>query len=741
MIRENPHPTDAIEQLWPLLELLCEGRSTETQMRRIEDLVLNDPEARRFYFDYVELHGTLHWDLAQGTESGELPALVWPPEEAAADGGQSASPSPPEGRTTGWTRWLNRSRYASAALIVALSVCAVLAVGWWLRPGDGPPDRVPGPPVAGGEPGEQEGEGSPQPAIARNAPDSATAPDERTDERLPRESPDGSAHVADRATPESVKAPEQPQPDPPSAVAGSTEEAGHKPLTPWIDERIRLGWKDADVEPSPRADDGEWLRRVYLDIVGHIPPPEVVEEFLNDASSDKRALLVDRLLDDPDYVHNWTTVWTNLLIGRSSSQDVDRAALQKFLRESFAANRPWNEIVYDLVSAEGGASENGAANFLLAHLNNDAVPATAITARIFLGTQVQCTQCHNHPFNDWTQNRFWELNSFFQQTARVRRRKRDPRSGRMRTEAALVNKEVGGPIYYETRRGLMKAAFPKFAGEEIEADADVNRRRKLARLMTQENGRLMARALVNRMWSHFFGYGFTQPVDDMGPHNPPTHPELLDRLTEEFIAGGYDLKQLIRWIATSEAYQLTSRFQADNRGDDPAAGRPPAFSRMYVKSMTPEQVYDSLLVATRAHYAGQESWSDVARQRQKWLQQFVTAFRTEENDEATTFHGTIPQALVLMNSELVDRALSLRPGTVLYDVATQRGSLEAKIERLFLAALAREPTAKELRALRKRLQRRIASAGRGGGRQTALMHGLQDVFWALLNSNEFILVH
>ena len=506
-----------------------------------------------------------------------------------------------------------------------------------------------------------------------------------------------------------------------------------------INKGIHDGWEAAELLPSPIADDAEWIRRVHLDLVGHIPPPDVVEEFLKDPRDNKRAFKVNELLDDPAYVRHFATVWTNLLVGRSTEREreVDRFAVHRFLRESFARNRPWSEVVYDLVSAEGPAEENGASGFLLAHLNNQAVPATAITARLFLCKQVQCTQCHKHPWNESEQSEFWELNSFFQQTGIERRRLELP-GGRSRVTRALVSKPQGGPMFYEDLHGVMQAAYPKFSGVKVSPKQNINRRRELAELMTTGESTQLAKAMVNRTWAHFFGYGFTRPVDDMGPHNMPSHPELLDRLAKEFAQSRYDVKQLIRWICLSDPYQRTSQFSAGNGRDNPSIGETPMFSRMYVRSMTAEQLYDSLLIASKAQMAAGSSWDDIQRQRQAWLQQFVTAFETDENDEETQFEGTIPQVLLLMNSELVEQAVRPKQGTYFAAVLYGPGSETDKIRRLCVAALSRQPTPQELAAARKLLKLRRAAANNN---PRAAVEALQDIFWAFLNSNEFILVH
>lgn len=514
----------------------------------------------------------------------------------------------------------------------------------------------------------------------------------------------------------------------PSFTTGSSDV-----LIDFINQRIRQGWTDNEVEPSDVASDEEWLRRVYLDIVGHIPPIDVVEAFLEDRDPAKRSKMIDQLLDDPAYVRNWTTIWTNLTIGRQTPRRVSRTGMQQFFREAFSKNRPWNEVVFDIVTGEGHFEENGEVNYLLAQmqLNDEGVQATAKTTRLFMGMQVQCTQCHNHPFNDWKQAQFWEFNSFFRQMAKKDHRKYDPETGRMVDDySELIRNEFTGPVYYEKRSGLMQVAYPKYFDITVDPDADVDRRKELGKLMTEGDQPLIARAIVNRMWGHYFGYGFTRPVDDMGPHNPPSHPQLLDRLTEEFVKSRYDLKQLTRWICNSEAYNLTSQFGRGNEIDNPAAGETPLFSHMYVKAMEAEQLYDSLIVATNAHQSGRANWDAQQQQRREWMQQFVRAFGTDENDEVTSFNGTIPQALMLMNGPLIDAATSAEKGSYLHSVLSDRGADAQKIQTLYLAALGRRPSRTEMA--------KAIKAFRSTPDKLTLY---QDLYWALLNSNEFIFNH
>lgn len=507
-------------------------------------------------------------------------------------------------------------------------------------------------------------------------------------------------------------------------------------IVQFINEKIRAGWAENGIEPSAMADDAEWLRRVYLDIVGHIPPVEVTEAFLEDKSEEKRSKLINDLLEDPAYVRNWTAIWTNLLIGRGDGNAMDggpqrRAALQKYLREVFAKNRPWNEVVGELISAEGHYQENGAVNFLMAHLNDGAVPATAITAKLFLGLQVQCTQCHNHPFNDWKQNQFWEYNSIFKQARVVLHRKYDEQSGRQVFDfAELVRDEFEGPVYFERRNGLMQVAFPKYETGEIDPGPETHRRGEFAKLIMAGDRPQLADAAANRMWGHFMGYGFTKPVDDMGPHNAPSHPDVLEKLSVELVKAKYDLKRLIRWICHTDAYNLTSKMGPKNEMDNPAAGETPKFSHMYVKSLTAEQLYDSLIIATQAHKSGRANWEQAEQQRRMWMQQFVIAFGTDENDESTTFNGTIPQALMMMNGELTKNAVGDQKGGYLVTVLSGKGNEQTKLRELYLSTVGRPPTGRELTAARTLIKRS----------QTPLQ-GYQDLFWALLNCNEFITNH
>lgn len=537
------------------------------------------------------------------------------------------------------------------------------------------------------------------------------------------------------------------------------------PQVAQINTLIRQGWTENELSPSPAATDTEWCRRVFLDILGRVPSVQELKAFMTSTAPDKRLALVNELLEGEqyteEYARNWTTIWTNILIGRAGGTErnslTSREGMQKYLRDSFARNKPYNRLVYELVTATGANSPgaenfNGAVNFLAMKVNEEkGTLATAATARIFLGMQVQCTQCHDHPFNEWKQQKFWDLNSFFRQTRALRQfvpGTNDVASAELVDESFEGEGTPSTPeeaeVYFELRNGKLQAAYPVFVdgtpiadrtdsgGNAVKGSSgyleDVHRREELGKMITQSE--YLELAIANRYWGHFLGYGFTKPVDDLGPHNRPSHPELLKYLGEELRRNSFNLKELIRWIVLSEPYALSSRVTPANAADDPQLGEKPQFTHFYLRQMQAEELYESLLVATQAHKT-RGSYEEQEKAKSEWLAQFVSAFGNDEGEEATTFNGSIPQALMMFNGDLVKRATSADKGSFLEQIAASKLSPSDKIDYLFLSGLARKPSQAELRIANQLLLARKGDAGAA----------LQDVWWAVLNSNEFIMNH
>jgi hypothetical protein len=700
------------------------------------------------------LPGTGAWDRHQvnGTLEGAR-AAAWSSAGAPGANARQGAASRVAGRRAARARFHRRLALVS----VAAGIVVVLGGYYVLRHWDAPASPAGGPAVAGNPSGDNSAP-PPSPAAGGSQGRGASAGSGTPSSGAPQPTPQPPGRTVDLAQ-RPIEAP------PPSIPPGQRLHAyprwDHVPprsnsreeIIATIDELLRRRWNEAGIFPAPPASDAEWCRRVYVDVLGRIPTVEELLQFVNDRSLDKKARLVDRLLNSEAYVeefaHNWTGVWMALLVGRRSEADraqrFSRAGLEQYLRQSLLRGKPYDAMVRELLTATGSGHPgtddyNGAANFLLAHADDKWVTATARVSTLFLGTQLHCTQCHVHPFDaEAVQSQFWQLNAFFRQATVQSGRRGQPPRLEDRDFAGESNDPDRADIYFEQRNGLLRVAYPVFLdGTKINPSGRlevVHRRRELARLVTQSDR--FRQAAVNRVWAHFLGFGFTRPVDDFGSHNPPSHPELLELLGRQFAAAGYDLRELIRWITLSQAYGLSSQVPlsslalAPSGGDNPHTGTQPLFSYFYARPMRPEEVYESLLVVSGTH-ARPASVDERQRAKDAWVQQFALAYGTDENDETSLFNGGVQQSLAMLNGELVRRATSRGEGSLLGRVAgnSQMNFLQ-KISYLYLAALGREPDAKELRAVQKTLQAHRGDAGAA----------LEDVFWALLNSSEFILQH
>lgn len=501
----------------------------------------------------------------------------------------------------------------------------------------------------------------------------------------------------------------------------------------YLDEYLEAAWKEEGIAPSERATDAEFLRRAYLDLLGHIPTPAEARAFLGNKDPGKREKLIETLLDHPDFARNMAIVWRIVLVGRNDggggNQNVDSRALETWLRRQFGRNRPWDEMARELIAGEGSNKENGAVNYVLAHMGDDAVNLTSNTTRIFLGQQIQCTQCHDHPSNDWKQKHFWGVNGFFKAASSETVRTTNATGLSVVDHVRVFDREVEAEdLYasYDRRDGLVMSTPATFLdGRRLELSEGTTPRAELARFVTERDNLNFAMAFANRMWAHFLGRGIVHPVDDFGDHNPPSLPEALEELATDFRDNGYNVKDLIRWITKSRAYHLSSRRSKSNDLDETL------FSRMYLKPMTPEQLYESLLVATQADRVDSEESS---RRRERFARQFISTFGNDDGGELISFQGTIPQALLMMNGELTAAATSNRPGSFLRKTFEEaRASRDASgyvITQIYLAALSRPPSSSELRAFQGQMARDRYPE------QVA-----EDLFWALLNSNAFILNH
>lgn len=687
-------------EILTLLEAVLEGQASSVEIARLEQLVLSDGDCMQLYLSYMQMHGNLYWDAAgRGVESVEEPSILQPKSHRSI-------------------KTIVPALLATAALLFfSLLILRSPAV-------QTQPESV----IAESAPSEN------------NSTDLNLAPAVNENEIVQLHLPRNGSNAGEKngAT------------DTPMTL-GETKPAlrfdSDNDVVSLINSEIQNQWETFNISPSQRASDSEWVRRVHLDLAGRIPNSLEVETFLNDSKPDKRQRLVDSLLESRDFATHFASMWTTLLVGRSRNEQIDREELFAYMQRQFGNNDSWATTVTDLISAEGPADDSGPSNFLLAHLNNEAVPATSITTRIFLCQQIQCSQCHRHPdASAWGQEKFWEFNAFFQNTSVKEEVLVDQETGESRMVRKLIDHDASQrePTYYEDLHGVMKVAYPRFASVDVEPQANLTLRQQLAALLTSSDDHQLARGFVNRNWKHFFGFAFTREVDDMGPHHPGSHPQLLEALSEAFVASDYNVRRLLRWICLSEPYQLSSQPTEANEIDSPETGDSPLFSRMYLKPLSPEQLFNSLLIASGATSDELFRQRNAYAQREEWLQQFFTAVENEENGELSTFDGSLPQTLMMMNGNLTKQAIDPLQGQVLREIVTDRNRSETKrIEDLCLAALARYPTRQELESIRKMLRSQVRhqTTFHNIPAQVAYHEALRDVYWAYLNSSEFSVNH
>ncbi len=708
------------EHFLTLCNLWCEQQLTNDNLLELQSLLRSDRKLQSMFVEFTQLHGQLAWDA--GVMAGS--SLNSIPTEAVA------LQCKPSVVTSPWSRFSIRTVMSIAACLLLSGLASIL----W-RPAV--PVNVAGPDLQSTtktnstvEPAVPGANADAKPNLVASSDTNHLAPlplngvrsdsvalNSQNDADVPL--PPGETHDLSNGVPPAVAMDD-------AAVIGE------------IDRLVAAAWADNEVVPAQQADDYEWVRRCYLTLTGRIPTVTEASSFVAGKSPRKRSELVDSLLDDPRYAERLSVTWTNLLIGRSNVGKVDEGALYDFLLRQFSANRPWMETVGDLIAAEGRSDQNGATNFLLAHLNDKATPATAVTARLFLGQQVQCTQCHDHPFaKDRHQDEFWSLNAFFKQAERKPLAVKTA-DGREKNVLVLSDSAPAGMTFYETLRGQEKAVLPEFDGHAMAADDSGSRRSELVRLLAADSRQMVAKAMVNRSWAQVFGYGFSNPIDDFGAHNPVSHPELVSLLTQSFVDSDYDVKRLMRWLTLSQSFQLSSVQSASSQAlDDPEEGGTPLFSRAYPRAMAPEQVYDSIRIAIRSAAAQPIDSSIGSTHRREWVEQFVRAYGTDENDEQLAFEGNIAQAMLMMNGDDLQAAIPMTAAEVTKAVHNGSQGIAESLDRIAMATLNREPSAGEEKVFRSRYRALTRSLPADQAIRTAT----EDMLWAYLNSSEFTSVH
>ena len=481
-----------------------------------------------------------------------------------------------------------------------------------------------------------------------------------------------------------------------------------------IDAILQDSWDKNRLTPSPLASDSEFLRRVSLDLIGVIPTAGEARRFLADNASDKRQQKVDQLLDSPRHSTHLANLFREIILPSIGNDPFnDASGLQRWLREQFVNDMRYDRIVSEFLAATG-TEQSGPASF---YRSLEAKPEklAAATSRVFLGLQMECAQCHDHPFDDWTQEEFWGYAAFF---ARIQ-----PPNGMVRN-FQIVDAPSGEVTIPETD----KVVAPKYPRGPVANEADGGTRRiQLAIWMASRDNPFLARAAVNRVWSFMFGKGLVNPVDDIGPHNPPLQPQLMDELTRFFTEQDFSLRELFRAIAYSKTYQRsstipTSTVPTDVNDDEYSNQDIQLFERMYVKMLSPNQQFDSISRALLLNVNG-----DAALRRV-----FVNRMQTVSRD-ATEYSGGLQQALNLMNGPQMTRATTQKESELLAALSAPFLDDRQRIETVFLATLNRMPSESEQEAFAAH----VGSTKTEDDRNSAM----GDVIWALMNSAEFQLNH
>jgi hypothetical protein len=503
------------------------------------------------------------------------------------------------------------------------------------------------------------------------------------------------------------------------SVSGKLDAVG---LARLIDAAIDDRLAAEKIQASPQADDAEFLRRVYLDLAGHIPTAAQAAAFLDDNDPAKRSKAIDELLAGDDFGKHMADVWGHLLLKRTSDNRFAKFdVLVEWLTKRFNDGAPWDKMVADLVAAEGTQDDNGAVVYTLANPGVDKM--TDSVTKSFLGVRLQCAQCHNHPFTDRKQTEYWGMADFFKKVQLTGPRNPAQQGGSPGIEEGG---KQGRPLPLPDSA---KRASPKFlGGPEVRLDAAEKARPVLVKWLTAADNPFFSKAMANRVWGDLFGRGIVNPIDDMIDENTPSHPQLLVDLADQFAANGFDVKYLYRAVCNSRAYQRSSKPAAGNDDADPAL-----YARMPIKVMTPEQQFDSL---SMVNAPGKDPRA-VAVDKDKAPKgpaarfgnftprnQFVAFFEVEDGD-STEYQAGIPQALRLMNAPQLNNA------GVLNAVLKTEKTPNQIVEHLYLTALSRRPTEAE----QTRLTDYVAK--HKGGERAAY----SDVLWALVNSSEFVTNH
>jgi hypothetical protein len=482
-------------------------------------------------------------------------------------------------------------------------------------------------------------------------------------------------------------------------------------LAEQIDKIVAARWKERGVTPSRPTGDGEFLRRAHLDLTGRIPRPSDLLDFRDRYGAFGREQWINKeLLNSDEYAIHFANTWRQLVVPQDNNMFGQNfgPSIEQWLRQKFKENAHYDSMARELIASpyvQGQVTQV----FFQAH-QNKAEEIGSATSRLFLGVKLECAQCHDHPFARWTRKQFWEYAAFY--------------SGVQQGRDDGSKREI-------VISGTEKTVQAKFLdGSDPEWKKESTTRETLADWMLNSKNQFFAKAAVNRFWAHFFGVGLVEPVDDLSDQNPPSHPELIDLLAKEFVAHDYDVKYLIRAITFSKTYQLSS---ASPDGKDKDKYDPRLFARMNLKGLTGDQLFDSIMIATDTPAPAAGPGMRGLGQQNDPRSEFVQRFAKQDN--RTEYHTSILQALTMMNGKIIEDATNPEKCNTLIRALDDKRPLTTpqRVEEVYMAVLTRKPRPEEVRHFVKYVD--------SGGPKKNPKAALGDVFWALLNSGEFLLNH
>jgi len=502
------------------------------------------------------------------------------------------------------------------------------------------------------------------------------------------------------------------------------------PTDHFIDTLVVRKLNELKIQPSPLADDEQFLRRVSLDLIGLQPTPEELRAFLADMDPKKREQVVDRLLNRPEFVDHWSLKWGDLLQNSRNVLSPSSVFLfREWIRASIASNTPVDEFARQLLASSGAVSDSPASAYLA--ISKDTNDSVERVTQVFCGVRMLCARCHSHPLENWTQADYYGVASFFNQIST----KTDPRQANVPNSRVLVLNRAAG-LATNPRTGRPQA--PRFLGGAELADAappstppQVDRREIYARWLTSSENPYFARGLVNRFWSYFFHRGIVEPVDDVRSTNPPINPELLAALSKDFVDHKFDARHLMKTIVTSRTYQASSVPTPSNRHDEQN------FSHAIPRRIPAEALLDSLVQATgvKENFGGAPAGFTAAQLPDANVtSDFLALFGKPQRMEACECErdggSNMLQALHLINGQAILGKVANPAGRVA-QILKQHADDGQLVTELYLWTLARHPRPAEL----ERAVVHMKSAG------TERAAAAQDLAWALLNSRDFMLVH